>query len=745
MAKESEFTVLMNLENIGPHYGADKLSFSEVVNSNKAIFYATNGTGKSFISRAFRLCTTSKINMIVDDVLTIGEQEGHFSFEIRAKDVDKKLDITIRRGNSPVVDNFSDLLFHVFNSDYVEENIKAKYCSLDRKIEGYILGKVQIDLTEEYKNLEVLSNEICKDNATIDKAIEDAKSFLIKNHVKSTTKEFSAITRDNVERGFGYEQAETVDECIQKIKMVESVPDNLQDIRFSLLSIDMLFLNEIEGILKTAYPKSEWNEEFVTEYKVHQDFIETGLDHDNSDKICPFCKRTYNSDALELINRYTQYRQDQEAKIVYRLRRIQQSVKKMSENLDIEQKKIIDASIQLKEIQKYFPSLADSTLQMITKIEDYKTVFQTLSDMISQKIDNLSFSIGSVDDVIAGCKKAWTEIHELQKCNLSVVEEANKIKNNASSERLSLRRSLCKAKSLALQDELSDTFKKLREKRNTVEKLTEEIRKKEQKLRVSKREKVYETLVSALNRFFNGKYQIDKDSFQIKFLGNTVGEKASSILSDGEKSIVAFCWYLAETHTIINSEDDYNKLFFIIDDPISSMDFHFVYAVAQVIRDIKNIFNISRYERIWIFTHSNEFFSIITRNQIFPHAFMMKPGLIKKFNHQLLMPYDNHLSDLDKIANGIKAPNHTTGNSIRYVIETIAKFESPEIGLERYVRDHGKLSKNSCIYSLCQDLSHGNIRLEIPYSEDVLREATKTVIKFIEDNYPGQLTAIRKE
>lgn len=741
----NEFTVSMNLENIGPHYGADKLSFSKVVNSNKAIFYGINGTGKSFISRTFRLCTTSNTNMIVDKLLTIGEQEGYFSFRICDENIDKKLNIIIRRGKSPVVDNSSGFIFHVFNSDYVEENIKAKHYSPDGKIEGYILGKVQIDLSEEYKNLEVLSNEICKDNATIDKAIEDAKSFLIENHVKSTTKEFSAITRDNVERGFGYEQAETVDECIQKIKMVESVPDNLQDIRFSLISIDNIsFLNEIEEILKTAYPKSEWDEDFVAEYKAHQNFIETGLNYDYSDKICPFCKRTYDSEALELIKQYNQYRQDQEAKIVYQLRRIQQSVKQMSENLDIEQKKIIDASIQLKEIQKYFPSLADSTLQMITKIEDYKTVFQTLSDMISQKIDNLSFSIGSVDDVIAGCKKAWTEIHELQKCNLSVVEEANKIKNNASSERLSLRRSLCKAKSLALQNALSDIFKKLKEKKAKAEKLKDDIRKKEQKARISKREKVYETLESALNLFFNGKYQIDKESFQIKFLGNTVGNNASSILSDGEKSIVAFCWYLAETHTIINSEEDYNKLFFIIDDPISSMDFHFVYAVAQVIRDIKTIFNISSHERIWIFTHSNEFFSIITRNKIFTHAFIMKPGLIEKFNDQLLMPYDNHLSDLDKIANGIKTPNHTTGNSIRHVIETIAKFESPEIGLNEYVRDHEKLSKDSCIYSLCQDLSHGNIRLETPYSEDVLREAAKTVVEFIGDNYPGQLKAIRK-
>lgn len=124
---------------------------------------------------------------------------------------------------------------------------------------------------------------------------------------------------------------------------------------------------------------------------------------------------------------------------------------------------------------------------------------------------------------------------------------------------------------------------------------------------------------------------------------------------------------------------------------------------------------------------------------------MMKPGLIEKFNHQLLMPYDNHLSDLDKIANGIKAPNHTTGNSIRHVIETIAKFESPEIRLDEYVRDNKRLSEDSCIYSLCQDLSHGNIRLQPPYSEDVLRAAAKTVIEFIGDKYPDQLTAIRKE
>ena len=95
--------------------------------------------------------------------------------------------------------------------------------------------------------------------------------------------------------------------------------------------------------------------------------------------------------------------------------------------------------------------------------------------------------------------------------------------------------------------------------------------------------------------------------------------------------------------------------------------------------------------------------------------------------------------DLVRIANGKQIPNHTTGNSIRHVIETIAKFEKPEIGLENYVREDEILSKDENILPLCQDLSHGNIRLQPSYSEDVLREAAQIVIDFIENRYPGQL------
>ena len=74
MNKDSSksFTISLNINNIGPHYGEHKIDFSETVDSNKAIFFATNGTGKSFISRIFRLLEPEKTNCLADDLLTLG-------------------------------------------------------------------------------------------------------------------------------------------------------------------------------------------------------------------------------------------------------------------------------------------------------------------------------------------------------------------------------------------------------------------------------------------------------------------------------------------------------------------------------------------------------------------------------------------------------------------------------------------------------------------------------------------------
>ena len=44
---------------------------------------------------------------------------------------------------------------------------------------------------------------------------------------------------------------------------------------------------------------------------------------------------------------------------------------------------------------------------------------------------------------------------------------------------------------------------------------------------------------------------------------------------------------------------------------------------------------------------------------------------------------------------------------------------------------------------ICQDLSHGGIRTQPPYTEDVLIHACDTVVAFMTEKYSGQIDAIK--
>ena len=738
------FKVSFELNNIGPHGGKNKITFSKEVNSNKSIFYATNGTGKSFISRAFRLCGPEKRTMLADDVLTIGENSGQFAFCIDNGTDKKQVCVKIDRGNIPVVNNSSGLIFHVYNSDYVEENIKPKHYVHDGRIEGYILGKAQIDLTKEKEFEKELKEKIIRHDKEIDEIIDDAKKELLSKGVSSSTIEYKSINKSALKDGLGYTISESVEAVLEQLTKLENVPDELPDISFSVPTFNTAFLDKLQSMLEEEYPKSEWDDDFVKNYRTHQIFIERGLDIEHSNDICPFCNRPYDSVAKELILQYKKYRDDKESQVIAEFNQYIGLLEQIVEEIKKETNKINNTIVNIEQIKEYFPSLKHYKLFEIKESESYLSNCQLLIDIIKEKIKNLKNSFKSVNELILSLKDNCKTIINIQKDNTLIVDKINKTKNESKTERLVLRRNLCKATTVCLENSLAPKFSEINMLKADLDKLNTEILKKEQQSKINKRDKVYESFVGFLNYFFCGKYQLDKETFQIKFLGNKIGNNASSILSDGEKNIVAFCWYLAETHTIVNYESDYDKLFFIIDDPISSMDFHYVYAVSQILRDLKSTFNIANHERIWIFTHNTEFFSIISRNHILTNFYLIKPGKISEFDNKLLMPYENHLADIVSIADEKTLPNHTTGNSIRHVIETISKFENPGIGLETYVTQQSLLCNDSGIFSLCQDLSHGNIRNEIPYSDDVLIQACKTVVAFFDQRYPEQVNYIQR-
>ena len=69
------------------------------------------------------------------------------------------------------------------------------------------------------------------------------------------------------------------------------------------------------------------------------------------------------------------------------------------------------------------------------------------------------------------------------------------------------------------------------------------------------------------------------------------------VLSDGEKTILSFCYYLSNIHTKINNTEDYDKIILVIDDPISSMDFDYIYQLTSIIKNYGIANNSIKFEK----------------------------------------------------------------------------------------------------------------------------------------------------
>lgn len=75
------------------------------------------------------------------------------------------------------------------------------------------------------------------------------------------------------------------------------------------------------------------------------------------------------------------------------------------------------------------------------------------------------------------------------------------------------------------------------------------------------REKTNRTIERLFGYLFADKYDFDEEHFCVVYQERALIENTDYVLSDGEKSILAFCFFLANIHGIVERESDYNKLF----------------------------------------------------------------------------------------------------------------------------------------------------------------------------------------
>ncbi|EAI5464856.1 hypothetical protein A0Z46_04105 [Campylobacter lari] len=329
MAKsnQNKINFSLTLENIGKH---KPLVFSDDVNSLKIALYAMNGSGKTFISRAFRLAEMQNyseedryenINKI-NKLISFGQEEANITLNIKSNSFEDELDIELIKDCGIKFNKKSNYYFHVFNSDYVRENIEIKKYELSENVNGYILGKDKIELSNEYDNKLKLENKKEELRQQIEYVLDEGlKDLLSKFKISPLLTEYKNITFDTIISDKEQENDSDLDfsYLLNEYTNIANKLGDYQDIEsIDYTSIDNIsFIDEIQKKLKEKYSKSNFAEDFVIKISNKREFIELGLINMEQNAIhCPFCKQKLNDNAKKLIYDYNKFLDAKETEIL---------------------------------------------------------------------------------------------------------------------------------------------------------------------------------------------------------------------------------------------------------------------------------------------------------------------------------------------------------------------------------------------------------------------------------------------
>ncbi|NOT15187.1 MAG: AAA family ATPase, partial [Methylotenera sp.] len=573
----------LSATDLGPH---QNLNFNSSLSSLKIGIYASNGSGKTFLSRVIR-CLDSNETTHSNKLISFGKNQSTFILKISNKDDPVKptrtLQISLYKNNIPSSKNDTDYIFHVFNSDYVQENLELMSYRPNAEIDGYIIGKDVIDLTKEKFELESIEKDITLKTEQLKKTVEVHKKELDLLSINKGTTEYKEFNFDNIFfKKLKYETQDSFDDLKKQNTTLNKLPDDYEDIKKASFEANFDFLDSVKTHLLTKHNKSLFAEDFKNKIKGKHRFIEEGL-RLKSNTSCPFCEQLLSEKAIELIDEYTKFLNDQEAKVINITANLIKQLEALKKQIETNFTNHLKIKVKFDELKSYLPSHKDKSMKDLQNTEIISPYFELIENCLNQKKDNiekvtdlsiLSQAIRAISTYISSSSSSIANDNQL-------ISKINVTKDDLSKEKLAIKKKLCQAKYITTSNLLAHPIKEIKDKQIQLNKLKTEIAEKENKVKASKKAVVDKSFESFLNEFFAGKYTFDKENRCLKFKEQNLIENASDVLSEGEKSIVAFCYYLAESHKKVSTEDDYKRLFFVMDDPISSLDFHYVYSVAQ--------------------------------------------------------------------------------------------------------------------------------------------------------------------
>ncbi|WP_120982563.1 AAA family ATPase [Helicobacter pylori] len=617
--------------------GLDAIEMSEFKDYN--VIFGNNGCGKTSLTRAFELLIPK--NKHIEKYRTISAAESP-SIEFECKDESYKIE-----PNSNVKE--PSFKVEIYNSDFLHNN--APFNSefgLKKLDDGVIILEGSV-LGEETKEINQLKNcrekvekrqkKIKDENSTetlsakqesaikkCDEEIEKIRKEVTLKTIQITLDEIKInniceVSKDKfkVQEDALTNLKKDFDELNEAMKEFDDLkemelPKDYQTIKDKLES---LFSFNID---KEAGQVSEEIKEHIS--KVGREFIEKGIElqKEMPDNACPFCTQEITNN---IIQAYTSYFNKRIEQFNQDSLEVSGTLKKILEQWNI--KEILQSFERFEPFMKKDSSINKESLE--NALDQIKVLLEKLQKEVDKKE-----GVKNKEKFQETDKKLSENYKKLQKC----VNETRNILNQKKEQKKKLEKLKTELKEARIKKVKHDSYDSQKSKEEAKRKLSilnrgherlkcllEKIDNKLKELNDQKRPDI-ETINNYLKALNLPKYSLDKDYRIVLNSDALENSEAKIILSDGEKTTLAFAYFLARLKLFYKKEDLKN-LVVVIDDPISSLDEQRIYnttcLVAKINQELarEKLSNEKDRAQVFVLTHNHTFMARLI-NMVGKHA-----------------------------------------------------------------------------------------------------------------------------
>lgn len=602
-------TKLVKLKKFGIY---KSFSWSEELGEfkKKNLIYGWNYSGKTTLSKLFQTLEFKGSKQYFAN--------PEFSFEY--SDNNGNVPGTITNSNYKE----APYLFKVFNSQYIKDVFISDDMDLDFQPISFYLGDESGELDKQIKSL-VNYNEILVDRKEKLRAsfIEEFEKYDKKTGSKFTDK--AKEIRDNYLDGklnrddFNLSHFRKI---AKKVKQNLSVYTLSNDERgktkneatsvnkYEPQKDDYILVERLKGlvesvrvILEDSAPKAIPFPELDEDRELFQ-WVQTGVKLHENETNCKFCTKELPENRIQDLNSYYSKK----------LKEIQALIDTTTNEIESEKQKLKLKFPDKKNLGDNYQNDYSKAIEDFDKAATiYREQLKLLENDLKRKPNSYFSSISATSIELVSLDPALQTINDSIKKHNSWLEEFDENKSKALEKLLDhyvaeyllsesyLKKEANSQRAIAVISKIDGLVQSNKKDINLLEAKLKSL--------VKGQEELNDTLSILLHRD-DVKIKISNDKFTIER-----GGYPASNLSEGEKSAIAFAYFLTELKSLrIEEPSLLPRTVIFIDDPISSLDSNHIFQVRSLIQDF---FKEDDYAQIFISTHNFEFFSVMRDSNLY--------------------------------------------------------------------------------------------------------------------------------